>query len=124
MQINQAGFKTIEDRDLIVLQRDGGKKYKSGNHDDQLTTSGNLKVQYRKPTGEMLQCQHCDFTTTRSHNLIAHSRKNTGEKYLQCQHCEYTTIYSCALKTHSRKHTGEMLQCQHCKYATVYLVPL
>ena len=53
---------------------------------------------------EMLQCQHCDYTTARSIDLKIHSRKHTGEM-LQCQHCEYTTNYSSALKRHSNKHT-------------------
>ena len=67
----------------------------------------------------VLQCKHCDYTSTRSYNLKVHSRKHTGD-LLQCQHCDYTTAYSNSLKEHSRKHTGDLLQCQHCDYTTAY----
>ena len=52
---------------------------------------------------EMLQCEHCDYLTTRSHNLKIHSRKHTGEM-IQCEHCDYSTTRSDNLKVHSYKH--------------------
>ena len=57
----------------------------------------------------MLQCQHCDYTSTRYDHLKVFSRKHTGER-LQCRLSGYTTTHSAALKAHSRKHSGEMLQ--------------
>ena len=57
-------------------------------------------------TNEMLQCQHCDYTTAHSGALKAHSRKHTGDM-LQCKDCDYTTARSGNLKRHYRKHTGE-----------------
>ena len=66
----------------------------------------NLKVHYRKHTGDMLQCQHCDYTTAYSNNMKSHSRKHTGEM-LQCQNCDFITAYSNNMKSHSRKHTAE-----------------
>ena len=38
-----------------------------------------------------------------------HSVKHTGD-LLQCEHCEYTTAHPSALKDHSRKHPGDILQ--------------
>ena len=55
---------------------------------------------------EMLQCQYCDYRTTQSGALKAHSRKHTGDM-LQCQHCDYTTTQSGNLKVHSLKHIVE-----------------
>ena len=52
-------------------------------------------------------------------NVKIHSRKDVGE-VLQCQHCDYTTVYSTLFKIHCSKHTRDMLQCQHCDY-TIFL---
>ena len=54
---------------------------------------------------EILQCQHCDYTTVRSGDLKVHSRKHIDAS-------------SGILKTDSFKHNGEMLQCQYCDYTT------
>ena len=81
MQINQPDPKTIEDQNLGVSQCDDSKRFKYG---------------------------YCDFETALSDNLLkSHSRKYTGEM-LQCQHCDYKTCHSGALKVHSRKHTGAL----------------
>ena len=63
----------------------------------------------------MCQCHYCDYTTTSSGDLKAHSRKHAGEMLL-CQHCDYSSACSSALKRHSCKHTGETIQCQYCHY--------
>ena len=58
---------------------------------------------------EILKCEYCDYTSTHSGNLKAHSRKHSDE-ILKCEHCDYTTTRSNVLKAHSCKHNGEMLQ--------------
>ena len=60
-----------------------------------------------KNPSDILQCQHCDFTTARSNDLKSHSRKHTGDM-LECQRCDFTTAYSRSLKKHySCKHSGD-----------------
>ena len=66
-----------------------------------------IRIKHARHASGMFQCQHCDYTTTCSDNLKAHSRKHTGEM-LQCQHCDYTTAHLYSLKAHSRKHTGDL----------------
>ena len=100
-----------------VRMKHAGGMFQCQHCDYTTTRSGNLKAHSRKHTGEMLQCQHCDYTTAQSGNLKSHSRKHTGEK-LQCQYCDYATARSDHLKAYSRKHTGEMFQCQHCDFTT------
>ena len=70
-----------------------------------------------RPPPNVLQCQHCDYTTAYSGDLKAHSRKHTGDM-LRCQQCDYVTTRLDCLKKHSRKHTVEMLKCWHCDYTT------
>jgi len=66
-----------------------------------------LKAHSRKHTGDMLQCEHCEYTTTNPFNLKAHSRyKHTGKTF-HCQYCDYKTTRSDRLKAHFRKHTDE-----------------
>ena len=77
MQINQADLETIIDHNLDVPQRNDSKRFKYG---------------------------QCHFQTACSSDLKAHSWKHSGEM-LQCQHWEFSTIYSSALKKHSDKHT-------------------
>ena len=111
MQGNYADPKTTETPDLELHQLDNSEETSvcqpSAFRRNQSTAQ---KTCLPKRPRKVLQCQHCDYTTTHSCHLKSHSRKHTGDM-LQCQHCNFTTAHPGHLKIHSRKHTGDMLQC-------------
>ena len=120
MQGNYADPKTTETPDLELHQFDRAElKPERQNSACRTNQSTARKTSLLEHPPNVLQCQHCDYTTAHFDNLITHSRKHIGERF-QCQYCDYRTAYQADLKCHSRKHTGDMFQCQHCDFTTAY----
>ena len=59
----------------------------------------------RRHTGDMFECQECEYKTIEKRKLRDHMRKHTGDM-LQCPNCEYKTISKGNLKKHMRIHTS------------------
>ena len=118
MQAKVVDPKTSATQDLQV-QRDKAEAVSELHRSIWQTNQPTLRKLCPKQSVNVLQCQHCDYTTVHPSNFRAHSRKHTGNM-LECKHCDYTTVHTSALKAHSRKHTDDMHQCQHCDFTTAY----
>ena len=61
---------------------------------------------HKESTHNKVQCEYCEYSTGRPHQLKLHMRKHF-EPQFQCSHCEKKLKSKDSLTAHEMEHTGE-----------------
>ncbi|KAH7699079.1 hypothetical protein AAVH_33818 [Aphelenchoides avenae] len=70
----------------------------------------------RKHTGELLKCEHCDFTTWKNTRLTEHRATHKEHKPFHCSKCPKRFAAAYILREHERRHGNVSTQCTQCDY--------